>query len=539
MKKVFFFSIIIITFFGLGFWYYQSRSFSKEILRLEILAPDSVSLAEEIEYSVKFKNNGNINLEDGKLIFEFPKYSLTLEGKTRIEEKLETIYPGQERTINLKARLFGKEGEQKIAKAWLQYRPKNLKSVFESATTKTTVINSVPLTLEIDIPTRVEINKEIPFRLNYFSNADYPLSDLRILIDYPSDFEFLRAQPYSLEKNEWKLGLLNKAEGGRIEILGKFSGQVDQEKILRAKLGIWQGSDFILLKETIKGIKLISPQLYLTQQINGNPHYIASAGDSLHYEVFFKNIGQTPLTNLFLVAKLDGNAFDLQTLKSENGIFKPGDNSIIFDSRNIPQLQFLDSQEEGKVEFWIELKKEWQISGPQDKNASIRNTVTLSQTKEEFITKINSRLEVSVDASSGDEVFENSGPIPPKVGETTTYTITLEAKNYYNDVENVMVKAILPENVKLTGKILPEDARLTFDSQSREIVWNLGELSSGQGVISEAPKIIFQVALTPNEEQKGKKAKLLDELKINGQDLWTNTILEGKTSALVEEEEIE
>lgn len=532
--KLFFFLLIIFLIIGgLGFWYYQSRSFSKEVLKLEILGLDSVKLGEEAEYLVKFKNNGDVNLEDAQLIFEYPQYSLlSEEEQLRKEMKLETIYPGQERTLSFKTRLFGREGEQKIAKAWLSFRPKNLESRFESATTKTTIISSVPLTFEFDLPTKVEADKEIRFRLNYFSNADYPLSNLRILVDYPPDFEFIEARPFSLEKNEWELGLLNKADGGRIEIAGKFSGKTGHEKLLRAKLGMWQGEDFILLKETIKGVEIVLPRLFLSQQINSSLQYIASPGDALHYEIFFKNIGQEPLTNLFLVAKLEGKPFDLQTLKSENGNFKAGDNSIIFDGRSVPALQFLNSQEEGKVEFWIELKKEWPISGSQDKNAIVKNKISLSQAQEEFMTKINSKLEIDSKAYFEDEVFGNAGPLPPKTGETTTFTVIWQAKNYYNDVDNVKVKATLPQNVKLTGKIFPEDAKLTFDSQSREIVWDLGKMEAGQGVISPAPNIAFQLAFSPSFDQKDEPAQLLSEVKISAEDEWTNIILEAISPAL-------
>ena len=536
--------IIILAIGALGFWYYQSRSFSKEVLKLEILGPDSVKLAEEVEYLVKFKNNGDLNLESARLIFEYPQHSLIDEGEElRQEIKLETIYPGQERTISFKARLFGKEGEQKIAKAWLQYRPKNLESFFESATTKTIVIDSVPLTLDLDLPTKIEAGKEVRFRLNYFSNADYPLSDLRILVSYPSDFEFLEAQPFSLEKNEWKIGLLNKAEGGRIEIAGKFSGKIGEEKIIKAQLGMWHGSDFILLKEVLRGVEIVSPRLFLSQQINGNPQYIASPGDILHYEIFFKNIGQEPLTNLFLVVKLEGRPFDFNTLKAENGSFKPGDNSIIFDGRQVPKLQFLDRGEEGKIEFWIELKEEWQVLGPQDKTTILKNTVLVSQAREEFVTKVNSKLALSQKAYFVDEVFGNSGPHPPEAGRTTTYTIIWQAKNYYNNLGNVRVKATLPSEVKLTGKIFPEDAHLTYDSKSREIVWEVGEMEVGQGIITEAPSIAFQIAFKPSSEQKGKSAQLLSEAKITGEDTWTDQELEAispaiDTSLLNEEEGI-
>lgn len=529
----FFLAMIIVGAVGAGLWLYQTKSFSKEILKLEILGPDQAKLAEEVEYLVKFKNNGEVNLEDARLTFEYPQHSLLLEGEGLREERgLETIYPGQERTLSFKTRLFGKEGEQKVAKAWLKFRPKNLQGHFESATTKTTLISQVPLTLEFDLPTKAEAGKEVRFRLNYFSNAAYPLSGLRVMVEYPSDFEFLEAKPFSLEKNEWEIGLLNKAEGGRVEIAGKFSGEIGEEKLLRAKIGMWRQNEFVLLKETVRGVEIAPSRLFISQQINGRPRYTASPGDSLHYEIFFKNIGAKPLTNLFLVAKLEGRAFDFETLKTEEGKFTVGDNSIIFDSRDLPNLRFLDSQEEGRVEFWVELKEEWPILGPQDKDAILKNTVLLSQAREEFVTKVNSRLVISQTGSFDDEVFGNTGPPTPRVGETTTFTMIWQAKNYYNEVSNVRVRAALPPQVRLTGEIFPEGAPLTFDSESRELVWEVGEMMAGEGVITEAPNIAFQIAFTPDETQRGEKGALMLEAEISGEDEWTNELLQDLAPAI-------
>jgi hypothetical protein len=531
MRISFIIVIISLIVLGVGFWYWQEGRFSKELVKLEILAPDKIKLGQEIEYLVKFKNQGEINLEDAKLTFEYPSYSLLSQNqKLRQEISLETIYPGQEKTISFKARLFGKEGEAKIAKTWLSYRPKNLKSFFESATTKTTIISSVPFTLDIDIPSKIVAGKEIHFYLNYFSNVDYPLANLRVLIEYPSDFEFQRAKPFSLEKNEWQIPLLNKAEGGRIEIVGKFFGEIDQNKIIEAKAGIWQDNTFILLAKAVKGIAIISPRLFISQKINGKTDYSAFPGDILHYEIFFKNIGEDPLTDLFLIIKLEGKAFNFQTLKSPGGIFKAGDNSIVFDGRTIPQLSFLDSKEEGRIEFWIELLDDWQIGGLADKNHFIKTIIFLSQAKEIFITKINSKIEISQKAFFEDQIFGNIGPHPPKENQTTTYTIIWQAKNYFNDLIDVKVKAKLAENVELTGEIFPEKAKLTFDSQSKEIVWDIGKTPTGTGIITPPFTLAFQVALTPESSQES--YPLISQAVITGQDVWTGNNLESQSPGL-------
>jgi len=516
-----------------GFWYYQKNIYSKDILKLEILGPDQAELGQEIEYTVKYKNNGNIRLEEPSLVFEFPKYSLLSKGEALRKEIpiLEDIYPGQEQTFTFRTRLLGKEGEIKKARAWLNYRPKNLKARYESETSHSTQITSVPLTLEFDLSSKIESGKEVSFRLNYFSNTNYPLSDLGIKIEYPSDFEFVSSKPRALEESDWEIGLLNKAEGGRIEITGNVKGEVGEQKQFRAQLGSWQEGEFILLKETIRAVQIVSPSLYISQEINNNPYYVASAGDALHYEIFFKNIGDESFNNLFLVARLEGEIFDLATLKAPLGDFESGDNSVIFDWRRVSKLQFLGPQEEGRVEFWIELKDDWQPT-ESDKDLVLRNKVYLSQAQEEFVTKVNSKLEIIQKGYYEDEVFGNTGPIPPEISRQTTYTIMWQAKNYYNDVKNMRVKATLGSNVRLTGKIFPEGARLTFDSGSREVVWDMESLDAGKGVLGPGPSVAFQIGFTPKASQQGETPTLIGQAKITGEDQFTNLTVSGEGSSI-------
>jgi len=540
MKKITLILIILAVIVGVfGFYYYQRNVYSKDILKLEILGQGEADLFQEIKYIVKYKNNGKVRLEEPELIFDYPDYSIPIDGTPlrvikKSEELGEAIYPGQEKTFTFTARLMGQEGEIKEARVTLSYRPKNLKARYTSETSFTTIIKKVPLNFDFDLPSKIESGKELKFRLNYFSNVDYPLSGLRVIIDYPSGFEFIDSTPKSLEKIEWELGLLNKAEGGRVEISGKLMGEVGEEKVFRARIGSWKDGEFILLKETVKGIAIIRPALYITQQINNNPKFVANSGDLLHYEIFFKNIGEEFLTDMFLLATLSGLPFDFETIQAPEGDFTLGDSSIIWDWRKVRDLQLLSPQSEGKIEFWVKLKDEWEIKSADDKNPEIKTTVFLSQVREEFVNKVNSKLVISQKGYFDDEIFGNSGPLPPKAGETTTYTIIWQVKNYYNEMKNVKVKATLPQNVNLTGKIFPEEQtdKITFDSQSREIVWNVGDLIVGQGILTPAPNIAFQISFVPGANQAGQVPELISEARITGQDQWTGEILQATSPSI-------
>ena len=120
--------------------------------------------------------------------------------------------------MRFEARILGKENELKEAKAFLSYTPRNLTAEFRSETAVISKISFVPLNFELDMPSRIESGQNFSITLNYFSNVNYPLSDLRIQMDYPEGFEFQSAIPSPFGESEWDIGVLNHASGDRITI---------------------------------------------------------------------------------------------------------------------------------------------------------------------------------------------------------------------------------------------------------------------------------------------------------------------------------
>jgi hypothetical protein len=533
-NKIIIFLIIALVVLGaVGFWFYQGNTYSKEVLRLEVFGPETAVIGEEIEYSVRLKNNGDVRLDEPRLVFEYPDSAQLSSGEalrvTKESEELGgAIYPGQEKIFRFKGRLFGEQGEIKEAKVLVSYRPRNLKARYVSRTSHLTTIGEVPLTFEFDVPSGVGASQEMNFSLNYFSSVDYPLSDLEIKISYPSGFELKETDPRGISDNEWRISHLNKAEGGRIDIKGSLKAETGATKIFESEIGLWQGGDFIVLKRTTKQVKIIEPSLYITQTINNSSDYTANPGDILHYEITFRNLGDNPLQHLFLASKLDGALFDFETIRSPEGQSQSGDNSIIWDWRNVPKLQFLDAGEEGVVEFWVNLKEDV----PNISKAKLENEIILGQVRRKFITKVNAKLKVAQNAYVDDEVFGSQAKFPLQVGQESMFTIIWKVKNYYNSVENAKVQAILPSSVRLTGQVLPQ--KLAFDPSTREIVWAIGDLEPNQG-IEEPFQLAFQIRLKPTSNQEGKFAQLVGEATINGFDEWTGQQLQATSTPITTE----
>lgn len=535
-KRIIFAIIIVLAVIGIGFYFWQSMSFSKDALKLEILGPEKTTIGEDVEYVVKMKNNGNIRLESPELIFTYPDGSIVseTEGKVKVMNANDLggdIYPGEERSFKFNARLLGKENDTKVAKVSVSFQPKDLKTRSEVSTTFTTVLGEIPLSLNIDIASKAATGKALTLRVNYSSNVDYPLQDLTCYVEFPDDFEYLYAQPKGMDNTQWDIPVLNEGGAGKIEISGILNGQSMEQKVFKARIGVWQNGNFILLKEVIKGVEIVAPALYITQKVNNSDNYAASPGDQLHYEVTFRNVGDNSLQDLVLITRLEGAQYDLSSIKStDGGKYQSGDNSIVWDANSIPELKLLEVGQVGKVEFWVNVKPEWPMKTLNDKNPILRNKVSLGEARQDFLTKINSTISAEQKIYSENKYFENSGPYPLETGQKTTLTVEWKAINSYNDVESAKMVTVLPESVSFVGKTYPEGTEITYDENTSEVVCNIGSLPAGSGIIKDAKICAFQISVQP--ELADEAIILLGSAQLSGIDQWTNKTLTAKTETL-------
>ncbi len=520
MKKLFIIIIFLFLATGvLGLVYWVRNPFSQADLKVEITAEREVALFERVNYRVRYRNNGNVRLDGAVLTFEFPELTIPDDDLSlRNQIELGSIYPGEERTVTFSGRLVGEENETKEAEVNIRYQPRNLTAFYESSTSFSTVIGSIPISFDMELPSNLSTERPFSFSVDYFSRLDFPLSDLKVKIEYPEKFTFLESTPRGKEETEWDIPLLNRAEGGRIQIQGKIEGETSDQKFFTASLGIWQRGTFVILKEITKGTKISDPDLYVFQRINGKDEYVAKPGELLHYEIFFRNIGDESFSRLSLINRLKGDLFDEDSIKVMDG--RQSDLDLMWDWREVSKLNFLDKGQEGMVEFWVEVKDEEKTL----KRNALDNIVTISGMREEFSLKVSSKVDFAQKAFYQDEVFGNRGPIPPQAGEVTTYTVNWQIKNFYNDLKDVAIKANLPSNVRLTGEFFPsnKEDQITFDSQSREIIWRAGNLKAGEDFDS----VSFQVALEPSMNQIGQVLPIIGEATAKGIDIWTEKEIE-------------
>ena len=156
--------------------------------------------------------------------------------------------------------------------------------------------------------------------------------------------------------------------------------------------------------------------------------------------------------------------------------------------------------------------------------------------------KLDSKLVLDMKGYYNDTTITNSGPIPPKVGMPTTYTIHWKVINVSNDITDAKVTASLPTGSTMTGKISPDDGSLTYNLRDNSLVWDIGKLAAGTGVLNAPRETAFQVQITPALNQVGQAVPLVGPATFSATDTFTgdtvSSTAEKKDTALTEDTKI-
>ena len=531
-------------------------SFTRSKIELNIKISDSIASGEETLLVVEYKNNNRVALNDVHLRMNYPPGTFSLDGKEAYQEdkNLGTIGKKAEGSQEFRVRFLGERGSIKNIVARLEYRPENINSKFENEVSLKVEINTVLIGIHIEGSEKAVAGKEVSYSIEYENKTEETVNNLRIKLEYPDDFSFKSAEPAPKSKDEtsvWEIGSLRPGEKKTINLSGVLNGQEMENKVMRGYIGVMDKGNFLQYSQS-----------EFVTQISLAPIVLAISSDemvdnckidtdqTLRYKIGFKNNTDVALSELILKAQLKDGVFDVGTIDlNDKGFFDSRTNIITWSGADIPGLTLLGANQSGEVDFSIRIKKDLPIAGFNDKNFTA-NVIAEIQTltvpakfagtelkfEKELSCKINSRLGLNTkvyynESSSG---IYNTGPIPPRVDKTTTYTVHWQVSNVSNDLENVRVKATLPQGISWTNYQINRSNRgqISYNDRTKEVIWDIGKVSAGVGITMPMYELIFQVGLTPSINQVGQSPTLINESTIEGKDMFTENNLTNSTSAV-------
>jgi hypothetical protein len=547
-KKFFIFSIVFFI-LALGYASYmffaKGNTVSNNNIDISILSNAFTAGGEEYPLLLEVSNKNNSPLELVDLVIEYPKSSQasSSQDNEHLRISLGTIPAGGIKNENVKLVLFGEQGTTRQIKISLEYRVEGSNAIFVKDKLYEVSINSTPMNLSVEAPLEVSSNQEITLGVKATLNATRAVSKMLLKVDYPIGFQFTKASPApSLGNNIWNLGDLAPGAERNISITGKMLDVFDgEEKVFR----VWSGSQSPTDKSSIEVVFNSLEHIVMIKKssiearlsINGvyQREYAIDTRTPIQGQIQWKNNLETKINDLEIRAKISGNAINRKTISTGQGFYNSSQDQIIWDKNSQSKFVEINPGDSGAVSFSFSplslfsaadgliplptINVDVFITGKQERDGGVMGELSNAESK---VIKIISDVGLSAKAFYYSGPFTNTGPIPPKVEQKTTYTVVWSLSNTANNISKAQVRSTLPPWARFVGSFSPTTEDLVYDTLTKEIVWSIGGIPKGTSLTGSGRDVSFQVELTPSLSQVGTTPTIINDAVLTGHDDFAN-----------------
>ncbi len=517
-------------------------------INIAITGPVTTEGGKELPFQVAVENNNNTELELVDLVIRYPEGTRVSDNLSeelnRHRESLGNILPHGVVARDLKATLFGEEGEKKTIVVAVEYRTKGSNALFSKEKDYEVTVSSAPMVITVEGLKEISSNQLVELALSVTSNSTTVLQDVLLKAEYPFGFTPESASPKAAYGNNvWRLGDLKGGATQKIVIRGRLDAQNGDTRVFRFSTGLQKEDDereiqavFALATHEVAVAK---PFLGLSMSVNGNTANEVAVPSGRQTEVKVTWINNLPerVIDAEIQVKLVGDAFLKTSVQPGNGFYRSADNVIVWTKDFDDRLSVLNPGDSGDVTFTLT------PSGASLQNPSITVTASAkgkrageSGVPESIDSIVKRTLKVASDVSLtaralyGTGPFKNSGPLPPKADQETTYTVVWTITNSSNTIQGARVSATLPPYMRLVGSVNPSQEKVSVSGG--KVVWQAGEVKSSKGSTPTVREVAFQIALTPSLTQVGQAPTLIGEAELIAEDSFAKTQLRTTRPAL-------
>ncbi|MDO8667539.1 MAG: hypothetical protein Q7K35_00375 [bacterium] len=569
-KRGFFFNLFtfIIVVFVLGGAAYAAYNYiylkmdtAKQPVSISFEADQEVASGEEFFYMLNYKNEDKVAINNIEIKVKYPDNFIFLESSPAPSKNNDTweragLDSHRSDLIKIKGKLVGPIGANEIILADMIYKPENFSSEFKKSATFETKINDLGLDFSFINSDSALINEENEIIIKFKARDQNYINSFRVTLDRPDEVEIINQSAAATGtpavpsikvdgQGAWLISNLGKNEN---ELSIKFKVKEKKQPSVNLNLKFelpWEVKDqpvkYYLFYEKDLNYEIIKSDLNINIIINGSPFdQGVNFGQTLNYSINYANKGETLMNNVLIMAVLESGFLDWPALIDKNNGTVRG-NTISWSKQEIPALDEINSGAEGVIDFSIGLKAQaaidlskiyqvksyvkYSISGKSAGSENQSNTI---------INKINSDLNLveQLRYFSDDNLAVGSGPLPPKVGQTTSLKVYWTINNNLHELNDLRISFNLPANIIWGGKNRSSVGEVSLDSANNQIVWQIGRLP----VTVYKADAEFNLDLMPTEADRNTIMIILPGTNISATDSETgmpiNKTLKAKTSKL-------
>ncbi len=516
---------------------------------LSVLGPNSVRGGEELSFDVIVNNNNTVEVVLADIIVKYPQGTVSKAGDAldRETRTIESITPGLSERFSFGGVLFGTEGEEKSIGISVEYRVANSNEIFFEDRVYEIALESAPVSLATEHKTEYSNGDSVQIDVEVISNAPAALSNLLVTVDYPFGFEFTSSTPRGIDKHSFAIGTLEPGEQRTISIAGVIRGQDNETRTVRYTLGaedgVRTGTIGTIYTVTESSLVIRKPAIDLAVVVGGLDEevVVVKADAEINVAIGYQNTLSAPLRDLAVQARLRGVAHDPREVNSAQGYYRSVDNVVIWEGADENSLFALEAGERGRdLSMSLKIKPGEDLRGV-TVNPELRLDVEavgqrFSEGGESQKVSTTISKKIKVETEPGIEAYllysdgplENTGPVPARIGATTTYTLAVALINTTNHIRDGLVSIELPPYVTVRDIFEPQREQVDFDSRNRTVLWRPEHIEPGRGYTTESKMLYLSLAFEPSLSHKNRVPDIAHSIRFEGIDVFTNTRVEAQ-----------
>lgn len=529
------------------FFYFGGNTVSVDKVVIAVQGPTTVSGGDTVPLALTITNKNPVALENATVEIDFPSgtrsASNVLVAYPRYVENLGELPSGATVTRSLKAVMFGGAGQSLTLPISLSYGTAGSNAVFVKKSSYVLAVSSTPLSVTVDAVSETVSGQPLSFNLSVRSNATVPLSNVVLTSALPFGFS-VTSSSLPISNSSFLLGTIAPGATKQVTLTGTLTGQDKEQRVFHFTVGTantpTDQTPAVAYMTQDASVVITTPFINTSLALNGDtsPNVVITSGRRQSVTVSYTNTLPTSITNAVVTIGFSGSAVDYNSIQTSSGFYRSSDHTVVFSRDTDPSLATLAPGASGIGTFTFSTLPSsaisaaptilftTSVSGTRVGQTNVPEEVNSSSTK---TIKVATAVAFTATALHFAGSLSNSGPIPPKTDQATTYSVVLNVRNSGSTMAGGTATTILPSYVSYTG-VTSNAGAFSYNEASRTVTWSSGDLAQGGSAQGT-----FQVSLTPSSSQKGNAPNLIGPVSFSGYDRFAGVQVSAATDPVTTE----
>lgn len=479
---------------------------------LELKVPETAISGQDMALEIRYGNLSREELKDAKLAFTVPENfqveqvvpNESFDSKSRTV-KIGDLTSRANGVIKIVGKPLGQLGSRQSFACALNYAKSG--SDYQMLSASSYNIEGSVLSAQLELPKLVYSGAEFD-GVAKITNAGNEEIDQIVLVF--GDRLVVKQADQALSKNELNIGKVRPGETKQFEL--SFYAAENKPGVIDYAFVGYQIIDKQRLRqfEAKQEIDFRQSALEVTVKTERS---VASANDSVFYDVEYANTSEQAINNLKLDFLASSRNFLLTSIKPQkNDLFDWDKSSVVIGA--VPprvhgkfRVEVNYSRNKIVINQPLQLQADiaYQIDGQSYAHSAKSNPTRI-------LSEVSAQAAAYYYSPQGDQL--GIGPLPPMVGIPTNYLVVWSIDNLGNSLSDLTLTGTLPANVEWTDSKSLLSGRLHYIKSSRQVIWQVDKIASEDG----ENKARFELSVTPQTKDVGKVLNLLTNIKLEARD---------------------